>query len=56
MDGDDAGVDDPGGPSEAASFADLPWWKVFGDPTLQQLIAQALANNYDLRAATARVR
>ncbi len=43
------------GPSEAASFADLPWWKVFGDPTLQQLIAEALANNFDLQAATARV-
>ena len=25
-------------PVEAASLADLPWWEVFGDPTLQALI------------------
>ncbi len=43
------------GPSEAASLADLPWWKVFNDKTLQELIATALANNYDLQLAAARV-
>ena len=42
-------------PVDAASIADLPWWEVFGDPVLQQLIADALAANYDLRAAVARV-
>jgi outer membrane protein, multidrug efflux system len=43
------------GPAEAASLADYPWWKVFDDKSLQQLIAQALAHNYDLQLAAARV-
>ncbi len=38
-----------------ASFADLPWWQVFEDVKLQNLIQQALANNYDLRIAVSRV-
>jgi outer membrane protein, multidrug efflux system len=42
-------------PAEAASLADLPWWEVFRDPTLQELLRTALANNYDLRVAVARV-
>jgi outer membrane protein, multidrug efflux system len=37
------------------SFADLPWWQVFKDPTLQCLIHTALTNNYDLKQAVARV-
>jgi outer membrane protein, multidrug efflux system len=40
---------------EAASLADLPWWEVFGDAALQALIQEAIASNYDLRIATARV-
>jgi multidrug efflux system outer membrane protein len=43
------------GPTEAQSLADLPWWQVFNDKALQQLTAQALANNYDLQLAAARV-
>src|SRR6516165_4379579 len=43
------------GPSEASSLADLPWWQVFNDPALQSLITQALAGNYDLQLATARI-
>jgi outer membrane protein, multidrug efflux system len=42
-------------PAEAASLADLPWWEVFREPTLQGLLQTALANNYDLRVAVARV-
>jgi outer membrane protein, multidrug efflux system len=42
-------------PVEATSLADLPWWEVFGDTTLQALIREAIAGNYDLRIATARV-
>jgi len=42
-------------PAEAASFADQPWWEVFGDPVLQQLIDEALRSNLDLQAAAARV-
>lgn len=37
------------------SFADLPWWQVFHDEALQELIRTALTNNYDLRIAAARV-
>jgi len=45
-----------GGPTaEQASFADLPWWEVFKDPSLQELIKTALANNYDLKIAVTRV-
>ncbi len=43
------------GLAEAASLADLAWWKVFNDTALQNLIVQALANNYDLQLASARV-
>jgi multidrug efflux system outer membrane protein len=37
------------------SLGDLPWWQLFQDPVLQQLIGAALTNNYDLRLAAARV-
>ncbi len=31
------------------------WWEQFGDPTTTVLVRQALENNYDLKAAAARV-
>ena len=37
------------------SFADLPWWGVFKDPVLQDLVRVALTNNYDLRITLTRV-
>jgi multidrug efflux system outer membrane protein len=37
------------------SLGDLPWWKVFKDPILQNLIGTAITNNYDLKQAIARV-
>jgi outer membrane protein, multidrug efflux system len=37
------------------SLADLPWWEIFKDDTLKQLVTTALANNYDVAAAAARV-
>lgn len=37
------------------SFADLPWWQVFHDETLQGLIRTALTNNYDVRIAVSRI-
>ena len=40
---------------QAESLADVPWFKVFDDPALQELIKAAIANNLDLRAAVARV-
>lgn len=41
--------------AESASLADLKWWDVFKDEKLQGLIKTALAQNYDLRDALARV-
>ena len=38
-----------------ASFADLEWWQVYRDETLQSLICEAFTNNYDLRIAMTRV-
>ncbi|HSE87251.1 MAG TPA: efflux transporter outer membrane subunit [Candidatus Binatia bacterium] len=43
------------GAPTAESFADLPWFDVFRDPVLQELVREALSNNYDLRVAAARV-
>jgi outer membrane protein, multidrug efflux system len=43
------------GAAQQASFADLPWWEVFKDETLQGLIKTALVNNYDLRIAVTRI-
>jgi multidrug efflux system outer membrane protein len=40
---------------QSNSLADLPWWQIFNDPTLTNLIQLALTNNYDIRIATARV-
>jgi multidrug efflux system outer membrane protein len=37
------------------SIANLPWWELFQDPVLQDLIETALYNNRDLRAALARI-
>src|SRR5579864_3765507 len=41
--------------AQAASYADLPWWQVFQDPKLQELIRTALKQNYDLQIATERI-
>jgi multidrug efflux system outer membrane protein len=38
-----------------SSFADLNWWQVYRDNTLQALIREALTNSYDLRIAVTRV-
>ena len=43
------------GAPTAESFADLPWFDVFRHPVLQELVREALSNNYDLRIAAARV-
>ena len=41
--------------AQTASYADLPWWQVFKDPKLQELIRTALKQNYDLQLATERI-
>src|SRR4051812_33014561 len=40
-------------PDEAV--AGQAWWVGFGDPTLDSLVQEAIANNRDLRIASARV-
>lgn len=39
----------------AESVADVPWWQIYADPALQALLREGIANNLDLRAASARV-
>jgi multidrug efflux system outer membrane protein len=46
---------DPTAPSEPGSLGDLAWWTIFQDDALQALIRTALAENYDLRLAAARI-
>lgn len=40
---------------EAAALVEKEWWKLFQDPQLNGLVAKALAHNFDLQAAVARV-
>jgi len=47
--------ENPQAQAQAASFADLPWWQVFQEPQLQELIRTALKENYDLQLATERI-
>ncbi|MFZ0880814.1 MAG: efflux transporter outer membrane subunit [Candidatus Acidiferrales bacterium] len=47
--------ENPQAQAQAASYADLPWWQVFQDPQLQELIRTALKQNYDLQIATERI-
>jgi outer membrane protein, multidrug efflux system len=47
--------ENPQAQAQAASYADLPWWQVFQDPVLQELIRTALKQNYDLQIATERI-
>ena len=37
------------------SFANLPWWNLFIDPVLQNLIRESLNENKDLKVAAARI-
>jgi multidrug efflux system outer membrane protein len=43
------------GPQATASLGDEKWWTVFQDPQLQDLIREALSQNYDVRIAATRV-
>ena len=42
-------------PKDAADTINTEWWKQFGDPVLDQLIAEALANNKSVKQAAANV-
>lgn len=61
--GDRPQIQPPGSYETAKSFAapaaEWPqedWWKIYGDPQLDQLIDEALADSPDLKIAAARVR
>lgn len=41
--------------ADARSLADLPWFAIFNDETLTQLVKTALAESFDLRMAAERV-
>jgi outer membrane protein, multidrug efflux system len=42
-------------PADAADTANTAWWKQFGDPVLDALIVEALANSLNVRIAAANV-
>ncbi len=44
-----------GNQSTTNSLADLSWWQVYQDATLQALVREAFTNNYDFRIAATRV-
>ena len=46
-----------GNPSsnDLVSLGDEDWWQVYTDPNLQALLGRALKNNFDVRAAVARI-
>jgi len=46
---------DPSVPPDQNSIGDLKWFEVFKDEQLQDLIRTAMAQNYDLRQAVARI-
>jgi len=48
-------TDTPVNGTQLQSFADLPWWQIFDDPTIQDLIRTTLKNNYDVLTATERI-
>jgi outer membrane protein, multidrug efflux system len=44
-----------GPPPSVPSLADQPWWEIFGDEKLKQLIDEALQSGYDVQLAAWRV-
>jgi len=40
--------------ADSFSLADQAWWNIYSDPLLEDLIKEALKNNYDLRTVIAR--
>jgi len=42
-------------PPSEPSLGDFGWWQVYADETLQGLIREGLAGNYDVRVAAARI-
>ncbi len=42
-------------PPAGEQFGEMKWWSVFEDQTLQALIKEALADNYDMKIAATRI-
>lgn len=42
--------------ADTASFADMPWWEVYGDTILQGLIRKTLDQNKDMLTAQAKIK
>ena len=42
-------------PVPSETFAEMKWWTVFQDKVLEDLIREALTNNYDLKIAATRI-
>ncbi len=42
-------------PAQVAQTADSAWWKQYNDPVLEQLIGEALSNNWNVQIAAANV-
>ena len=42
-------------PKDTTETANIAWWKQFGDPVLDSLIAESLANNLNVKVAAANV-
>ena len=51
----DATAQQQGPAPPQTDFAQMKWWTVLQDDTLQALIKEALANNYDMRIAATRI-
>ncbi len=45
----------PDAPELSKAAPDPEWWRAFGDPMLDRLVSEAVANNADLEAAAARI-
>src|SRR5439155_25776926 len=48
-------VDEGNAAVDSSRTEDYAWWTVFNDPTLNELIDAAYAQNLDLKATTARI-
>ena len=44
------------GASDSFSMADIDWWRIYTDPTMQSIIERTLKNNKYLKIADARIR
>ncbi|PKO91558.1 MAG: RND transporter [Betaproteobacteria bacterium HGW-Betaproteobacteria-1] len=47
--------DDVAAADQAPISAESPWWELYQDPVLNDLVAQALENNTDIKIAVARI-